>query len=110
VSPEERFVQVETTTASAEAAAALADALVRRRLAACAHVAGPIRSTYWWEGEVQTDEEYVVVLKTRSALAGQLEAAITELHDYDVPAVLVVEVAGGARPYLDWIRAETASN
>lgn len=104
-----RFVQVETTTGSAEAAAALADALVRRRLAACAHVAGPIRSTYWWDGAVQTEEEYVVVLKTRAALAGPLQEAVMELHDYDVPAVLVVDVAGGARPYLDWIEAETAA-
>lgn len=99
---------VETTVGGAEAAAALADALVRRRLAACAHVAGPIRSTYWWAGAVQTDEEHVVVFKTRAALARELEAAIVELHEYDVPAVLVVEVVGGARPYLDWIAAETA--
>jgi len=108
MSNEERIVEVETTVGSAEAAAALADTLVRRRLAACAHVAGPIRSTYWWDGAVQTDEEYVVVFKTRSALAGELEAAIVELHEYDVPAVLVVEVVGGARPYLAWIAAETA--
>lgn len=103
----ERVVQVETTVAGAEAAAVLAETLVRRRLAACAHVAGPIRSTYWWEGAVRTEDEYVVVLKTRSALAGDLEAAIVELHEYDVPAVVVVEVVGGARPYLEWIAAET---
>lgn len=109
MSAPERFVQVETTIGSAAAAAALADELVRRRLAACAHVAGPIRSTYWWDGAVQTDEEYVVVLKTRAAIVERLEAAIAELHDYDVPAVLVVEIAGGARPYLDWIQAETGA-
>jgi periplasmic divalent cation tolerance protein len=107
VIPGEGFVQVETTVASAEAAAALADAIVGMRLAACAHVAGPIRSTYWWDDAVQTDEEYVVVFKTRAALATALRGAVEELHDYDVPAVVVVDVAGGSSAYLDWIAAQT---
>jgi periplasmic divalent cation tolerance protein len=100
-------VQAETTAPSLEEAQRLAAELVGRRLAACAHVAGPIRSTYWWEGEVQREEEYALRLKTRASLVGELERALAELHPYDVPELLVFEAAAGGRSYLDWVLAET---
>ena len=103
----EDYVQVETTIDSRDAAAQLADAIVRRRLAACAHVIGPIRATYWWQDAVQEDEEWLVLFKTRKALVEELERALGELHSYEVPELLVFGVRGGGRSYLDWIGRET---
>jgi periplasmic divalent cation tolerance protein len=105
----ERYLQAETTVEKREHAERLAAAVVGKRLAACAQVVGPVRSTYWWEGEVQTSEEHVVRFKTRAALADALKDEIAALHAYDVPEVLLFAVADGARSYLDWISAETRS-
>lgn len=102
-----QHVRIETTTGSSQDAERLAHALVERRLVACAQVAGPIRSTYRWEGEVRTEEEHLVVLKTRAALVDGVKAAFAELHPYDVPELLVFDVSDGSRAYLEWVDAAT---
>src|SRR5260370_7722930 len=57
------FLQVQTTTDSRAEAVELARAAVAARLAACAQVAGPVASTYWWEGGMERAEEWLVLLK-----------------------------------------------
>ena len=100
-------MQVTTTLGSRDEADRLAGALVRERLAACVQVVGPIRSTYWWQGAVETAEEWLCLIKTADARYAALEARIKELHSYDVPEIVAVPITAGAAAYLDWIAAET---
>jgi periplasmic divalent cation tolerance protein len=104
-----RIVQVTTTTDSSDEAAELARAAVAERLAACAQVEGPVTSTYWWEGEVTTDQEYRIAFKTDAEHAPALVAHLEVAHSYDTPEILVTPVDGGHQPYLDWVASETAS-
>ena len=100
------FIQVVTTTDSQESAKRIGDAIVKVRLAACAQVVGPILSTYWWEGRVEETQEWLVILKSRRDLYGQIEEAIAAAHPYDVPEVLAVPVEAGGRGYLEWLNQE----
>jgi len=61
-----------------------------------------------WEGEVQREQEWLALLKTSAALAPDVQARIAELHPYDVPEILVTEVAGGHPPYLRWVLEQTS--
>lgn len=97
-----------TTTDSQEDANRLAQALVTERLAACVQVLGPIRSTYWWQGAVETADEWMCLVKTTAAAYGAVERRIKELHSYDVPEITGVTISHGSTEYLDWIGAETA--
>jgi periplasmic divalent cation tolerance protein len=99
------YIQVFTTVDSEELAQRIARALVERRLAACAQVIGPIQSTYWWEGALETAEEWLCLLKSREDRYQQLSTAIHELHPYDVPEILAVPVSGGSADYLAWLNA-----
>src|SRR5262245_14557916 len=99
-------IQVITTTETKEDAQRIAAALVERRLAACVQVAGPITSTFRWEGEVQTATEWQCIAKTRAALYAGVEAAIRELHPYQVPEIVAMPIASGSEAYLEWIDAE----
>lgn len=101
------YIEVRTTTDSQEAAQKIAEALVNQRLAACVQVSGPITSTYWWEGEVSQTEEWVCSAKTQKALYDRLEQTIKQLHTYDEPEIIAVEIVAGSQSYLDWIRQET---
>jgi periplasmic divalent cation tolerance protein len=92
-----------STCGSPEEAARLAQELVSRRLAACVNVVPGVRSFYWWDGRVQDDNELLLVIKTRVELLSQLEAAIQELHSYEVPELVVLPIAGGSSAYLRWI-------
>ncbi len=101
-------VQVVLVTApNVEVARFLARSLVESRLAACVNVVPAIHSLYRWEGEVQEDEEVLLVVKTRADRRDALASHICELHPYDVPEVLALPAVGGSEPYLRWLREES---
>ena len=100
-------LQVITTVDDRESAHKIAKVMVEKRLAACAQVLGPIRSTYWWQGKVEEAEEWLVQLKTRAELYDELERAIRGMHPYTVPEILAFPVVQGYQGYLDWLHNET---
>ena len=82
--------------------------LVEQKLAACVNILGACESIYRWQGVVETASEIPLLIKTTRARYAALEAAIIELHPYDVPEIIVLGAAHGLTAYLDWVRAETA--
>ncbi len=102
-------VVVTTVTGSQEEAQRISNLLIEQRLAACAQVSGPITSTYWWEGEIESANEWAVAAKTTAGKAAACRAAIVEAHSYDVPEVLETPVLGGHPPYLHWVSRETSA-
>ena len=91
-----------------DAAVALARALVDRRLAACVNVLGAATSIYRWRQTVETAQEVPLLIKTRAPLYAQVEAAIRELHPYELPEIIAVPVQLGFDEYLQWVADETA--
>jgi periplasmic divalent cation tolerance protein len=102
-----QFVQVQTTIDSRAEAMELAQGAVEARLAACAQVAGPIASIYWWENGVERAEEWLIMLKLPADRYDDLAAFLAERHSYDEPEVVAVPIVAGAPGYLDWLAAET---
>src|SRR5215467_10985870 len=96
-----------TTTDSEEEAAKLGRLAVEARYAACAQVAGPITSTYWWQGAMESATEWHVWLKTTSARLDDLINLVRLNHSYDVPEIIASLITAGNDAYLDWIDAET---
>ena len=90
------------------AAMRLAQALVERRLAACVNVLAGCTSVYRWKGAVEQADEVPVLLKTRAARYPEVEAAIRELHPYELPEVVAVPIVRGLPEYLEWVAEETA--
>jgi periplasmic divalent cation tolerance protein len=105
-----RTVIVTTTVDSEDAAAQLARGAVEIRLAACGQMTGPITSSYWWQGELETATEWTVAFKTTDTAAPALIEHVKRVHPYDVPEVLVTPVMGGNPAYLDWVAAETSAD
>ncbi len=103
------FIQVLTTVANRHDAERIAGELLERRLAACVQVLGPVASTYRWKGTIETSDEWMLFIKSREELYPAIDAAIRELHPYDVPEILALPVAAGHADYLRWLAEETAS-
>jgi uncharacterized protein involved in tolerance to divalent cations len=101
-------VLVWTTIGNTADARGMASILVNERLAACVNVLPEMESTYRWKGQVETDRERQLLIKTTAARVPALRARVQELHDYDVPEFIVLPVVGGSEPYLNWIRESTA--
>jgi periplasmic divalent cation tolerance protein len=95
------------TVPDAEVGRRLARALLEERLVACANLVPGVTSLYRWEGEVQEDDEVLLVMKTRSGLVPRLSARIPELHPYELPEVLALGVTDGLPAYCRWVLDET---
>ena len=85
-------------------AAAMARTLVEERLAACVSILPDMTSIYRWEGNVEEATERQMVIKTSRGMVGVLQERLHDLHPYDVPEFLVIDVAGGSERYLSWLR------
>lgn len=102
-----RFAIVTTTLGDADAARAMARALVEARLAACVQILA-VDSVYRWEGVVETAPEQMLVCKIVAADFPAVEAAIRVRHGYDVPEIVMTPISAGHAPYLDWIEGSCA--
>ncbi len=101
------YILVTTAINTQEGAQKIAQFIVHNRLAACVHVAGPITSTYWWQGKMEVETEWTCAAKTRKELYSRLEQAIRVNHPYDEPEIVAVPITAGSTSYLQWIVDET---
>lgn len=101
-------LQVTTTLPDRAAADRLATRVVEERLAACAHVVGPVASTYRWQGGVERAQEWYCHLKTTAGRLPALIARVRELHTYEVPEIVATAIVGGDPAYLRWIEESVA--
>lgn len=92
------------TAPCGEPAQELAKVLVAEGLAACINRIPGVESTYTWEGNLEVDAEDLLIVKTTSGWVEKLTNRAIELHPYDVPEVLVLDVTDGSEFYLDWVR------
>lgn len=92
-----------STASSEEEALLIADTLVKRELAACVNILGPIRSIYRWKGAVETSQEYLLLIKTTAAAFPSLQEELKELHSYEVPECIEIPIEDGLPAYLEWI-------
>jgi periplasmic divalent cation tolerance protein len=102
------YCVVLTTCASEEDGRRLALALLDQRLAACVQALG-IRSYYTWQGTSAEEPEQLLLIKTRTALYDQVEAALQAIHPYETPEIVCLPLVAGAPSYLGWITAMTAA-
>lgn len=77
-------------------------------MAACANVVPLNESIYRWEGAVETAQETLVLFKTTVDCSAQAESRIKELHSYDVPEIIAVNIQSGLPAYLQWLKESCA--
>ena len=100
---DERYQLVFMTAPNSEEAAKVARTLVEEGLAACVNMLEGCRSIYRWEGEVVDDGEVVMLAKTSSARFSQLEKRVRELHTYEVPEIIAVDLKEISPGYLSFL-------
>ena len=98
-----------TTIGSKDGAEKLAEQLVERRIAACVNIVGPMRSVYRWRQKIEHEEEYLLLIKTTSGHAAQLQTAFKELHPYELPECVELAIDSGSEAYLAWLTGEVGA-
>jgi periplasmic divalent cation tolerance protein len=98
-----------STCPDAETAARIARVLVEEQLAACVNRVPGTASTYRWQGKIHEDAEVLLLIKTTRARFDTLRTRLAELHPYEVPELIALDIADGLPAYLDWLARETAN-
>ena len=99
------YTLVMVTASSREEAEKIATTLLERKLIACANILGPVSSRFWWQGKIDSAEEYMIFMKTKRELFDQVADNVKQLHSYEVPEIIALPIVEGAKPYLEWINS-----
>ena len=94
-----------STAGSEEEARKIANALVERQLAACVNIVPQIESVYRWQGKMESAREWLLLIKTTAEKFAAVRDAIRELHSYDLPECIAINIEDGSAAYLEWIAA-----
>jgi periplasmic divalent cation tolerance protein len=101
------IIQVITTIDDKEKAEFIGKQIVRKRLASCVQIAGPIKSIYWWKGQVEEAEEWQCIIKTKKSYYKKIEEEIKRFHHYELPEIIAIDVDAALTDYAKWVEEET---
>jgi periplasmic divalent cation tolerance protein len=99
------FVVMTTTAETREVLEPIASELLKRKLAACCQISGPVTSIYRWKEQIESSQEFVCTIKTVATLVHQVTQLVQNMHPYDEPELIVTPIVGGSETYLQWIAA-----
>jgi len=99
-------VAVLITASSSDEAQKIAEALVKQRLAACVNILAGVKSFFWWQGSLDSEQELLLIAKTKELKLAEIINLVKGLHSYDTPEIIALPIIGGSRDYLDWLDKE----
>ena len=105
---DDQHIIVLITTPSRKVGEQIANNLLDKKLAACVNILAPIHSHYTWKGEINRDEEFLLIVKSRAEIfQDQLVPAVQKDHPYEVPEIIALPILMGSESYLEWISEVT---
>jgi periplasmic divalent cation tolerance protein len=99
----EEFVVALSTFPDPETARRIARELVETALVACANIVPAVESMYFWKDKVEQSAEVFVIFKLTALRFDEFSKRLRQLHPYDVPEIIRLNVADGSPDYLRWI-------
>lgn len=96
------FSIIYITAGSIGEAKSIGRRLIEERLAACANIF-PITSIFRWKGKINEENEFVILVKTRTNKVKDVEKRVKQLHSYEIPCLISLKIDSGSDDYLKWI-------
>ncbi len=97
------YSMVYVTASDVEEAKKIAKTLLKEKIVACANIIPQMESIYWWEGDLEEDVESILLLKTRCELVDKVIDRVIEIHSYQTPCALEIQIKKGSKDYLNWL-------
>jgi periplasmic divalent cation tolerance protein len=101
------YIMVFITVKSEKEGEKIASTLLKEKLAACVNMIGGVKSFFRWKGQITSEDEILLIAKTKNVLFENLKKRVLELHSYEVPEIIATSILAGSEKYLDWIKKET---
>ena len=99
-------VVIFVTAGSIEESRAIAQVLLDKNKAACVNIVPQVESLFWWQGKVDSEREYLLVIKTKASVLDEVTKLVKQVHSYEVAEVIAMPIIGGNEDYLKWVDDE----
>jgi len=109
MSDKKNFQLVICTCPDKNTASSIAENIVAQRLAACVNILPGVQSIYQWQGNVESAEEHLMLVKTHSDKFSALKNSIVSMHPYEVPEIIAVDINQGFPEYMNWLGSSILS-
>ena len=103
---EPAYIVVLITAGNSEEAHKIAKLLLNQRKAACVNIVPRISSLFWWQDKLDSTQERLLIVKTKSSLLTEIIDLVKEVHSYDVPEIIALPIVSSSKDYLEWIDKE----
>ena len=97
------YIVLFITAANAEEAQQISRVLLEQKKAACVNIVPKVKSLFWWEGKIDSEQENLLIVKTKASLLPEIISLVKQVHSYTVPEIIALPIVGGNQDYLDWI-------
>ncbi len=97
------YCLVLSTCPNQESAESIARLLVENKLAACVNIVPGMTSVYEWKGKIETSQEHLLIIKTKTTAFQAVETSILSNHPYELPEIISIPLISGLANYLSWI-------
>lgn len=101
-----KYYNIKTAIDNKAIATEITKSLLEKRLVSSVQQK-EISSSYWWNNQIETSQEYLLEMKTKESLYKEVEQEIRKLHSYEVPEIFAEEIKEGLNEYVEWIEKET---
>jgi len=99
---ESNYIVLLITTGTDKEAQHIAKLLLKQKKAACVNITG-VNSLFWWEGNIDSSQERLLIVKTKASLLPEIIDLVKGAHSYTVPEIIALPIVGGNQEYLEWI-------
>lgn len=100
------FALIYITTSSEDESSFIGEKLVSERLVGCANIISDIKSFYWWQGNLEKDQESILLVKSLVSKVDDIIKRVKELHSYENPGIVALPIINGSKDYLNWLEEE----
>lgn len=104
------MIEITTTVPSVQFGESLSKGIIENRLGACVQVSGPVMSTYRWQGIVETNQEWRLIIKTIASRRDQVVEYLRRNHPYELPEITQQSLVWVEPQFLEWVEHECARN
>lgn len=98
-----KIMMVYITTSDKAEARSIGRYLVASKLAACVNIFSNMNAMYVWEGQLQDDQEAVIIAKTTPNKIQKLIDAVKAKHSYECPCIVTLPISGGHSGFINWV-------
>tara|TARA_B100000927_G_C16372687_1_gene432173 strand:+ start:251 stop:586 length:336 start_codon:yes stop_codon:yes gene_type:complete len=104
------YIIVQTSTNKKNISKKISSHLLKKNLAACVNIIYPVNSQYTYQGKIIDDTEYIINIKTIKSNYHKIQKTIEELHNYETPEIIALDISHGSKKFFEWIDNETDKN